>query len=100
ASLDPKRPDEPLVVSRTGASGSVSGIACERVELSRGRRLLAEGCIADWDAVGLAPEDVEVFRSLADLVRNATGSRMPIPIELVPGQPLDLVVQFGGLPLV
>ncbi|MEZ4331757.1 MAG: hypothetical protein R3F35_08375 [Myxococcota bacterium] len=100
ASLDPKHPEEPLVVSRTGGTDAVSGIGCERVELTRGGRLLAEGCIAEWRSVGLTPEDVEVFRSLAELVRNATGSRQPLPIEMVPGQPLDLVVQFGGLPLV
>lgn len=99
-SLDPKRPGEPLMVSRTGGVGTVSNIACDRVELSRGRRLLATGCIADWKTVGLAPEDIEVFRSLAALVNDATGSRLPLPIEMVPGQPLDLVVQFGGLPLV
>ena len=97
--IDSKRPDEPLVVTRGEESDSVAGFPCKRVRLSRSRRLLAEGCIAEWETVGLTPADVEVFRSLAELTHDAMGSRMPIPIELVPGQPLDLAVQFGGFPL-
>lgn len=99
APIDSKRPDEPLVVTRSDESDSVAGFPCKRVSLSRSRRLLAQGCIAEWETVGLTPADVEVFRSLAELTHDAMGSRMPIPIELVPGQPLDLVVQFGGFPL-
>ncbi|MBY0399698.1 hypothetical protein K2X89_05345 [Myxococcota bacterium] len=97
--IDPKRPEDPLVVTRTGEVDTVAGLACRRVTLSRSARLLAKGCVADWQTVGLTPADVEVFRSLASLVRDAAGSRAPIPAELVPGQPLDLVVQFGGFPL-
>ncbi|MBK7949116.1 MAG: hypothetical protein IPK00_10330 [Deltaproteobacteria bacterium] len=32
-------------------------------------------------------------------MREAAGSRLPIPVELIPGQPLDLVVQLGGFPV-
>jgi len=97
--VDPKRPEDPLVVTRTGEVDTVAGLACRRVTLSRSDRPVARGCVADWESVGLTPADVEVFRSLASLARDAAGSRTPIPVELVPGQPLDLVVQFGGFPL-
>lgn len=99
ATIDPKRPVDPLVVTRTGELDAVAGLACRRVSLTRSGRLLAKGCVADWQTVGLTPADVEVFRSLASLAHDAVGSRAPIPVELVPGQPLDLVVQFGGFPL-
>ena len=99
SALDPKRPDDPLVVTREQERSSVAVHPCTRVNLSRSGSLLAQGCVADWDTVGLTPDDVEVFRSLAHLAHDAMGSRLPIPIETVPGQPLDLVVQFGGFPL-
>lgn len=99
AQIDPKRPEDPLVVTRTGEVDTVAGLACRRVTLTRSGRPLARGCVADWESVGLTPADVEVFRSLASLARDAAGSPTPIPVELVPGQPLDLVVQFGGFPL-
>ena len=99
APIESTRPDDPLVVTRGEGAETVAGFPCRRVRLSRSRRLLAEGCIAEWETVGLTPADVEVFRSLAELTHDAMGSRMPIPVELVPGQPLDLVVQFGGFPL-
>jgi len=97
--IDATKPEAPLVVAPMPGSGSVAGFPCRRVALRRATRLLAEGCVADWATVGLAPEDVEVFRALARLTRDAMGGRAPIPIELVPGQPLDLVVQLGGFPL-
>jgi hypothetical protein len=97
--LDPNRPDDPLVVKRSDEMDTVAGYACRRVTLSRSSRVLAAGCVADWQTVGLTPEDVEVFRSLALLARDAMASRSPIPKELVPGQPLDLIVQLGGFPV-
>lgn len=99
ATIDPKRPGDPLVVTATGEVDRVVGLDCRRVTLSRSSRLLAKGCVADWQTVGLTPADVEVFRSLASFVREAAGSRLPIPVELIPGQPLDLVVQLGGFPV-
>lgn len=99
AQIDPDRPGDSLVVARTGQVGEVAGMACRRVELRFGQRLMAHGCVADWATVGLTPADVEVFRSLAAAVGNAAGAHRGLPIELVPGQPLDLVVQFGGFPL-
>jgi hypothetical protein len=97
--LDPNRPDDPLIVKRSDEMDTVAGYACRRVTLSRSSRVLASGCVADWQTVGLTPEDVEVFRSLAMLARDAMASRSPIPKELVPGQPLDLIVQLGGFPV-
>ncbi len=99
SSLDPSRPEDPLVIARTGERATAAGYACQRATIHRSGRLLAAGCVADWDAVGLTPEDVEVFRSLALLARDAMASRSPMPKELVPGQPLDLIVQLGGLPV-
>jgi hypothetical protein len=97
--IDPSRPADPLVVARSGEMGEAAGYPCRRATISRSDRLLATGCVADWDVVGLTPEDVEVFRSLALLARDAMASRSPIPKELVPGQPLDLIVQLGGFPV-
>ncbi len=99
SSLDPSRPDDPLVIARTGERDTAVGYACARATIHRSGRLLAAGCVADWDAVGLTPEDVEVFRSLALLARDAMASRSPMPKELIPGQPLDLIVQLGGFPI-
>ena len=97
--LDPKRPDDPLIVGRSDEMDTVAGYACRRVTLSRSSRVLAAGCVADWQTVGLTPEDVEVFRSLALLARDAMASGSPIPKDLVPGQPLDMIVQLGGFPV-
>lgn len=97
--LDPNRPNDPLIVQRSDEVDTVAGYECRRVMLSRSSRVLATGCVADWQTVGLTPEDVEVFRSLALLARDAMASRSPIPKELVPGQPLDLIVQLGGFPV-
>ncbi len=97
--LDPNRPEDPLIVGRSDEMDTVAGYACRRVTLSRSSRVLAAGCVADWQTVGLTPEDVDVFRSLALLARDAMASRSPIPKELVPGQPLDLIVQLGGFPV-
>lgn len=97
--LDPSRPDDPLIVTRGEEGDPVAGYACRQVQLSRSSRLLAAGCVADWDTVGLTPDDVEVFRSLALLARDAMASHSPIPKELVPGQPLDLILQLGGFPV-
>ena len=97
--LDAANPGDPLVVARTDEMESAAGYPCRRATISRSGRLLASGCIADWEVVGLTPEDVEVFRSLALLARDAMASRSPIPKELVPGQPLDLIVQLGGMPI-
>lgn len=88
-----------LRIERLPGEGRVAGIDCRNVLLERAGRPLAKGCIADWATVGLEPADVEVFRDLAGLTHSAMGARLPMPIELVPGQPLDLVVQFGGFPL-
>ncbi|MEZ4282817.1 MAG: hypothetical protein R3F21_24730 [Myxococcota bacterium] len=99
SALDPSRPEDPLVIARTGERATAAGYACQRATIHRSGRLLAAGCVADWDVVGLTPEDVEVFRSLALLARDAMTSRSPMPKELVPGQPLDLIVQLGGFPV-
>ncbi len=99
SSLDPSKPEDPLVVARTGELDTASGFPCRRATISRSGRLLARGCIADWDVVGLAPADADAFRSLALLARDAMASRSPVPKELVPGQPLDLIVQLGGMPI-
>jgi|JI10StandDraft_1071094.scaffolds.fasta_scaffold86218_5 hypothetical protein len=99
APLDPANPGDPLVVARTGEMDTAAGYPCRRATISRSGRLLASGCVADWEVVGLTPEDVEVFRSLALLARDAMSSQSPIPKELVPGQPLDLIVQLGGMPI-
>ena len=96
---DPDMARRSVRVERSGGSASVAGFDCDRVSLSRDGRPIGDACVAPWQRLGMTPSDVEIFRSLANLQRDVLGARALTPMELVPDQPLDLIVQFGGLPL-
>jgi hypothetical protein len=95
----PDTAHKPVRVRREGGRATVAGFDCFRVVLSREERPFGEACVASWEQLGMTPSDVEIFRSLANFERDAMGARALTPMELVPDQPLDLIVQFGGLPL-
>ncbi|MFK7895753.1 MAG: hypothetical protein AB8G23_07965 [Myxococcota bacterium] len=100
---DPTAIVNPMVVkalpAEPGRLDEVAGFACAAKQMSRGSVVVGEACVADWDRIGMQPEDMEVFRSLANFQRDALGVREVTPLEIVPNQPLDLIVQFGGIPL-
>ncbi len=99
ARQDPDMVDDPVVVERTSEQGEVAGFACTFARLARSDRRVGRACIVDWERIGMKPADLEVFRQLANFQRDAIGTRALTPMELVPNQPLDLITQFGGLPL-
>lgn len=96
---DPNMAENPVVVTSQDEMAEVAGFECKRVVMSRSDFAVGEACIASWDRIGLTEDDMEVFRALANFQRDAMGNRALTPMELVPNQPLDLITQFGGLPL-
>lgn len=99
---DPKMAQNPVRVKQAegpAREGEVAGFRCTHVEMKRSDFVVGEACVASWEGVGMTPADLEVFRALAHFQRDAMGSRALSPMELVPDQPLDLIAQFGGLPL-
>ncbi len=96
---DPGMARKPVRIDRADGGASVAGFDCFQVVLSRDDRPFGTACVAPWERLGMKPSDVEIFRSLANFQRDALGARALTPMELVPDQPLDLIVQFGGLPL-
>ena len=96
---DPDMVHEPVRVRREAGSSRIAGFDCSRVVLSRSDSPFGEACVAAWEQIGMTASDVEIFRSLANFQRDALGVQALTPMELVPDQPLDLIVQLGGLPL-
>lgn len=100
---DPTANVNPIVVESVKGladrEGEVAGFACARKVMRRGVVVIGEACVAPWERIGMTPADMDVFRSLANYQRDALGARQITPLEIVPNQPLDLIVQFGGIPL-
>lgn len=91
--------ESPVRIEDVGGTDHVGEFSCRKRELVRGALRLAELCVTDWSAVGIGPADLEVFRQLANFQRELMGAGDLTPLELVPNQPLDLLVQFDGFPL-
>jgi hypothetical protein len=91
--------ESPVRIRDVDGTDHVGEFSCRKRELVRGSVRLAELCVTEWSAVGIGPADLEVFRQLANFQRELMGSRDLTPLELVPNQPLDLLVQFDGFPL-
>lgn len=89
----------PLIVAHETERSSVAGIDCTRVVMTRAEKPVGDACVASWDQVGLKQADIEVFRALANFQRDALGARGVTPVEFVPDQTFDLIVQFDGFPL-
>ena len=96
---DPEMLSKPIVVTSDNITDNVSGYKCTRETLTRGDVSIGHACVAPWDKIGLTRADMEIFRHLGNFQREAMGARGLTPLELVPNQPLDLLVQFNGFPL-
>lgn len=100
ARQDPNRVHSPVVIVRNQKAKKVAGFECKSVSINRNDVLIAQACITPWKKIGMTQADIEIFRHLGNFQREAMGARGPTPLELVPNQPLDLLVQFDGFPLV
>lgn len=89
----------PLTVEHETERSEVAGIACRRVLMTRAEAPVGDACVADWDHMGITESDVQVFRALANFQRDVLGARGVTPLEFVPDQAFDLIVQFDGFPL-
>ena len=65
----------------------------------RGDIQVSAACVVPWRSVGIGPRDLDVFRQLANFQREIMGAGGLTPLEVVPDQPLDLLVQFDGFPM-
>ena len=88
-----------LRVRDDGATVKRLGRDCRKVSLWRGDIQVAAACIVPWRSVGIGPRDLDVFRQLANFQREIMGAGGLTPLEVVPDQPLDLLVQFDGFPM-
>jgi hypothetical protein len=98
---DPAKPmvEEPMRVVATERREDIALQSCEVVDLVRGGEKVGEACTLAWSKLRIDPRDLDVFRQLANFQRELMGARGLTPFEVVPDQPLDLLVQFDGLPL-
>ncbi len=90
---------EPVLVTAEGVIEEVGGLECSRVRLERDEQTVGRACVTPWQDVGMDRIDMDVLRQLGNFQRELMGARGLTPMELVPNQPLDLLVQFGGFPL-
>lgn len=88
-----------LWVRDEGATLKRLGRSCRKVSLWRANEQVAEGCVVPWKSMGIGPRDVDVFRQLANFQREIMGAGGLTPLEVVPDQPLDILVQLDGFPL-
>jgi len=97
-----QRPEDvrpPTTVTPGDVTEEVAGLECTRATVKRGGVLVGNLCIAPWEKLGITEADAEVFRELGNFKREMMDVRGLTPLELVPNQPLDLLVQFDGFPL-
>jgi hypothetical protein len=88
-----------LWVRDEGATVKRLGRACRKVTLWRADIQVAAGCVVPWSSMGIGPDDLDVFRQLANFQREIMGAGGLTPLEVVPDQPLDILVQLDGFPL-
>jgi len=89
----------PVEVVPRKTTARVGRYTCRKMSLVRAKELVGEICVVDWSKIGVTRQDLEVFRKLANFQRELMGARDLTPLEIVPNQRLDLLVQFGGFPL-
>jgi uncharacterized protein YdhG (YjbR/CyaY superfamily) len=89
----------PVMVVKKDARLRMGKYVCRIMELVRDDIRIGETCVVPWKQVGVTQPDLEVFRTLANFQRELMGARDLTPLEIVPNQRLDLIVQFGGFPL-
>jgi len=88
-----------LRVRDEGSTVKRLGRDCRKVTLWRGEIQVASACVVPWRDIGIGPRDLDVFRQLANFQREVMGAGGLTPLEVVPDQPLDLLVQLDGFPL-
>lgn len=88
-----------LWVRDEGSTVKRLGRMCRKVTLWRAQTQVAAGCVVPWSSMGIEPRDVDVFRQLANFQREVMGAEGLTPLEVVPDQPLDILVQLDGFPL-
>lgn len=97
--LKKPRSDAPIQLLGLAAQDRVGDFECRKSEVRRGMRKVGEICTVPWAEVGIHEEDLVVFRQLANFQRELMGARELTPLEFVPNQPLDIMVQLDGFPL-
>lgn len=90
---------QPLHFMPGTGTEQVGEFTCRRRDILRSGVKVAEMCVVSWDEIGIYADDLEVFRQLANFQRELMGARELTPLEVVPNQPLDVLVQFDGFPL-
>ena len=88
-----------LKVRDEGQTVKRLGRPCRKVSMWRGDIQVSAACVVPWRSVGIGPRDLDVFRQLANFQREIMGAGGLTPLEVVPDQPLDLLVQFDGFPM-
>lgn len=88
-----------LRVRDEGSTVRRLGRDCRKVTMWRGDIQVASACVVPWRDIGIGPRDLDVFRQLANFQREIMGAGGLTPLEVVPDQPLDLLVQLDGFPL-
>jgi hypothetical protein len=91
--------ETPVRIVESPLTDTVGAFTCRWRYIERDETRLGEICLADWGDVGIGPKDLEVFRQLANFQRELMGVQALTPLEIVPNQPLDLLVQFDGFPM-
>jgi hypothetical protein len=95
----PALAEHPIEVRAVEGTDRVGPLTCRKRLLVRAGAPLAAVCVTAWEEVGIAPRDLDVFRRLANFQRELMGAAELTPLELVPGQSFELLVQFDGFPL-
>lgn len=89
----------PVRLVATDQMAAVAGRTCRKMDLLREETLVGVVCVAPWHEIGMQQADIEVFRELANFQRELMGAQDLTPLEIVPNQDLDLLVQFDGFPM-
>lgn len=97
--LLPEVVETPTIVTSDNVVEMIAGFECTRATLTRGGVVTGKTCAVPWNKLGLTQVDMEVFRELGNFIREIMEVRGLTPLEFVPIQPLDLLVQFDGFPL-
>lgn len=89
----------PVRLVPNGDKARVAGRVCRKLDLMREKAVIGVVCTVPWKEIGLKRDDVEIFRQLANFQRELMGAQDLTPLEIVPNQDLDLLVQFDGFPM-
>jgi hypothetical protein len=77
----------------------IGHLRCRRMDILREMAVIGEVCVVPWSKIGIGIDDLEIFRQFANFQRELMGAKDLTPLEIVPNQELDVLVQFDGFPL-